>query len=106
KRMVLQRGDLPSDFGAVVGRYVSNSQVDATTAQHKNVDKLGRISGYYAAYSSIAVRGLTIVESFASLYERNRGALTSLQQSVAQETANGRELVVPAQKALAPLGRD
>jgi len=105
KKMVLQGRDLPQEFGAVLGRYVTNSQLAATT-HTKNLAVLGRVSGYYAAYTAIAVGGLTVVESFASLYEHDSGARQSLELSVAEETVNGGELVVPAARALAPLGPD
>ncbi|HZQ04098.1 MAG TPA: hypothetical protein VFA88_08760 [Gaiellaceae bacterium] len=104
KAMVLQRSDLPSNFGTVLGRYITNSQL-AATSPGKNFRKLGRVSGYYIAYSTIALRGLTVVESFASLYAHDSGARDSLEESIAQTTSGGQQ-IVPARAALASLGTD
>jgi len=105
KDMVLQRGDLPDKFGAILARYITNAQLAATTAPGKNLTKLGRISGYYIAYTTIAVRGLTVVESFASLYQHDKGAHNSLEESIAQ-TLSGGQQIVPDRSALASLGSD
>jgi len=105
KAMVLQRSDLPSGFGRVLGQYITNGELAATTAPGKNFRKLGRISGYYIAYSTTAPSGLTVVESFASVYDHKSGAHDSLEESVAQTTGSGQKLVT-ARSALASLGSD
>jgi hypothetical protein len=84
KSMVLQLRDLPTGFGVDQGHYVSNAELVETTSTNKDFHKLGRLTGYYTAYSTLAVGGVTAVSSFASVYKLGSGAHQSLVLSLAQ----------------------
>jgi hypothetical protein len=105
RAMVLQLGDLPASFDRAQGHYVSNALLVEESGTHKNLAKLGRVTGYYTAYTAIGLGGLTAVSSFASIYKLGHGAHESLLQSIAAAKQQGGLVLEPA-AGLSPLGRD
>ena len=75
KALVLQVGDLPHGFGVEQGHYVTNAQLAETSSTKKDYGKLGRLTGYYTAYTTIGLGGLTAVSSFASISRSARSAM-------------------------------
>ena len=104
KRLVLQPIDLPSAFELDDGHYVTNAELAATSAIRKDFHSLGRLTGYYASYTTIAVGGITAVSTFASIYKLVGGAHASLAQSIAG--TQGMRVVREPRHVLAPLGPD
>jgi hypothetical protein len=104
KLLVLQPVDLPGSFERDDGHYVTNAQLDATSSIPKDYHRLGRLTGYYASYSTIAIGGLTAVSTFASIYKLGDGAHASLAQSIAG--TQGMRVVRAPRAALASLGPD
>jgi hypothetical protein len=105
KAMVLQLNDLPAMFDREDGHYVSNTLLDEEAATHKDFEKLGRLTGYYTAYTAIALGGLTAVTSFVSIYKLGTGAHDSLVQSIAEAKQQG-GLVLEPRTGLTRLGDD
>jgi hypothetical protein len=105
KAMVLQLNDLPTSFDREQGHYVTNAQLVEEAATHKDYVKLGRLTGYYTAYTSIGLGGITAVSSFASIYKLGAGAHQSLVQSLALARKQG-GLVLEPRGNVAVLGSD
>jgi len=103
--MVLQLGDLPTGFGLYQRHYVSNALLIATTSTHKDYRKLGRLIGYYTAYSTLGVGGVTAVTSFASIYRLGSGAHQSLVLSLALARKQGGFVLEP-RSAVTSLGSE
>jgi hypothetical protein len=93
KAMVLSLSDLPSKYGLTDGHYVSNTELNHKNPPWKNYRKLGRITGYNASYTTIAVAGLTHVDSFASIYKTGAGAHNSLMLTLMQADEDGTKLL-------------
>ena len=105
KAMVIQLRDLPTGFGLEQGHYVSNTQLVETTSTNKDYRKLGRLTGYYTAYTTLGVGGLTAVSSFASIYKLGSGAHESLVLSLAQAKKQSGFVFKP-RSAVASLGSE
>ncbi len=81
------------------GRIVTNDELTASTSNTKDYRKLGRLTGYDASYSALALSGLTEVDAFASIYRTSSGAHDSLRLAVAEATRTGSKI-----ERLQPLG--
>lgn len=84
KAMVLSLSDLPPGFDLDDGHYVSNAELNGKSSTRKDYRKLGRITGYNASYTTIAIAGLTAVVAFASIYKTGAGAHDSMILTLAQ----------------------
>jgi hypothetical protein len=82
--MILQLGDLPRGFDLEGARVVTNAELTRSGVNKKDYGRLGRVTGYDASYSALAVSGLTAVDAFASVYKTSSGAHASLMLTVAQ----------------------
>jgi hypothetical protein len=98
--MVLRLGDLPAGFVRRGRGFVSNAQARRQGSVAKNYRLLGRVIGYDAAFTRAARRGLTEVESSASIYRTGAGAEESLQLSFAAVDRNPAFSGVGTQAAL------
>jgi hypothetical protein len=105
RAMVVKLSDLPASFDRAQGHYVSNALLVEESATHKDFEKLGRVTGYYTAYTAIGLGGLTAVTSFASIYRLGHGAHESLVQSVAEAKRQGGRVLEP-RPAVSRLGSD
>lgn len=104
KALVLQLSDLPIGFDIQGGRYVSNDELKQGDPP-KDYSKLGRLTGYDVAFSTLAVGDITAVESFASIYKSGAGARDSFVLSLAQARKHGRVKFFPITHG-ASLGSD
>ncbi len=92
KRMVLRLGDLPAGFSLVKSYSVDNAlavkQSKSTTAA--DFQRWGRITGYEADFSRVAITGLIVINSNVGLYKTSVGARDSLRDSFATATKPNR----------------
>jgi hypothetical protein len=99
--MVVQLRDLPRGFALESSGVVTNAAL--TRDSHtKDFRQLGRLTGYDATYTALAVSGLTEVDAFASIYKTNAGAHQSLLLTVAHAQIADGATVEPSVAAAMP----
>ena len=74
---------------------MTNAELAQVSSKTKDFHKLGRLTGYDATYTALAVSGLTEVDAFASIYTTSTDAHNSLMLTVAEAQNADRATVEP-----------